>query len=86
MSGWTTPVMILMSVDLPAPFSPSRAWISPGMSASETSSSAWISPNRLETPRISITGLLIADASERSPTLASPCSNMRGSVTIRKQT
>ncbi len=28
--------MILMSVDLPAPFSPTRAWISPPLSSSET--------------------------------------------------
>ena len=26
-SGWTTPAMILISVDLPAPFSPRTAWI-----------------------------------------------------------
>src|ERR1700681_1694114 len=28
-SRWTTPVTALISVDLPAPFSPSKAWISP---------------------------------------------------------
>ena len=27
--GAETPVMILISVDLPAPFSPSRAWMEP---------------------------------------------------------
>src|SRR5579872_5666833 len=39
-SGRYTPVMILTSVDLPAPFSPISAWISPPLSSSETSSSA----------------------------------------------
>ena len=29
LSGWRTPEMILMSVDLPEPFSPTRQWISP---------------------------------------------------------
>jgi hypothetical protein len=29
--------MIFMSVDLPAPFSPSTAWVSPGCTVSETS-------------------------------------------------
>ena len=32
--------MIFISVDLPAPFSPSTAWISPGGTVSETSSLA----------------------------------------------
>ncbi len=49
--------MILISVDLPAPFSPSSAWISPGWSASETSSSACVASNRLATPRISRIGV-----------------------------
>src|SRR3982074_1777355 len=47
--------MILMSVDFPAPFSPSSAWISPASSLRETSSSAWIEPKRFEMPRISRT-------------------------------
>src|ERR1700689_773495 len=34
------PVTILISVDLPAPFSPIRAWISPALRSSETLSSA----------------------------------------------
>ena len=48
--------MILISVDLPAPFSPSSAWISPACRVSETSSSAWVEPKRLLTPRISRIG------------------------------
>src|SRR5437762_7631667 len=35
--------MILMRVDLPAPFSPTRAWTSPARSSNETSRSA-VSP------------------------------------------
>ncbi len=48
--------MILMSVDFPAPFSPSSAWTSPGSKARDTSSRAWVEPNRLLTPWISRTG------------------------------
>ncbi len=34
-SGLWTPEMTLMSVDLPAPFSPTRAWISPAATAKD---------------------------------------------------
>lgn len=40
--------MTLPRVLLPAPFSPMRAWTSPGRKATETSSSAWVMPKRLE--------------------------------------
>ena len=53
LSGWWTPARILTSVLLPAPFSPTSAWTSPGSSSSETSSSACVAPNRLEMPRSS---------------------------------
>ena len=43
-SGWTTPAMILISVDLPAPFSPSTAWMRAGSQAKSTSSSARTPP------------------------------------------
>src|SRR5687767_13172445 len=43
------PVMILMRVDFPAPFSPSSAWTEPGFSVIETSSSAFTPGNDLET-------------------------------------
>ena len=36
-SGLTAPKIIFISVDLPAPFSPSTAWISPGITVSDTS-------------------------------------------------
>src|SRR5258705_9264992 len=39
-SGATAPVMILMRVDFPAPFSPTSAWTSPSRRSKETSSSA----------------------------------------------
>ncbi len=40
-SGWYTPEMILISVDLPQPFSPARQWISPGMIVRSTPLRAW---------------------------------------------
>ena len=44
--GWSAPYMILTRVDLPAPFSPSRAWIRPGRSRTVTRSFAVNSPKR----------------------------------------
>ena len=46
-SGWYRPKSTLMSVDLPAPFSPSRAWISPFLSCRVMSSLALIPGNSL---------------------------------------
>ena len=43
-SGWIVPDATFMSVDLPAPFSPSSAWTSPGSTSSETSVSAATPP------------------------------------------
>ncbi len=40
-SGCSTPVRTLIRVDLPAPFSPSRAWISPFLRVKSTSSRAF---------------------------------------------
>src|SRR5688572_28876719 len=45
-----------MSVDLPAPFSPTRAWISPGRRSNETSSSARTPGKVFVMPRISSRG------------------------------
>ena len=42
--GATTPEMILISVLLPAPFSPITAWIEPAAQASEASDSATVEP------------------------------------------
>src|SRR5690606_779438 len=35
-SAWYTPVRMRISVDLPAPFSPTSAWISPGRQSNDT--------------------------------------------------
>ena len=43
-SGCTTPAMILISVDLPAPFSPSTAWIELRRQAKSTLDSARTPP------------------------------------------
>ena len=49
-SGLSTPAMILISVLLPAPFSPSTAWIEPARPEKSTSLRAWTPPNALPTP------------------------------------
>src|SRR4051812_28944400 len=48
--------MIFMSVLLPAPFSPTRPWISPARSVKSTPRSASTPPNALVMPFISRTG------------------------------
>src|SRR5215218_9675144 len=69
-SGAWAPDRIFRSVDLPAPFSPSRAWISPGPTLKPTSSSASTPGNRL----------LIADIRSRgSVMLGTPSSGQCGS-------
>src|ERR1700739_91709 len=49
-SAACTPAMIFMSVLLPAPFSPTRPWISPGESAKSTPRSASTPPKVLPIP------------------------------------
>src|SRR5882724_12020717 len=56
-SGAQTPEMILISVLLPEPFSPTRQWISPSRRSKSTPSSAWTPPKRL----------LIARSARKSP-------------------
>src|SRR5882724_4427001 len=51
-----TPAMIFISVLLPAPFSPTRPWISPALRAKSTSFRACTPPNVLEIPDISSSG------------------------------
>ena len=46
-----------MRVDLPAPFWPTRAWTSPGMTWIETPSSAMVAPKRFLMLRISRRGM-----------------------------
>src|ERR687898_274133 len=66
------PVMTLMSVDLPAPFSPTRAWTSPPRSSNDTSSSARVAPNRLDIPRMARTGAASASVTGRRPARYTP--------------
>ena len=49
-SGLVTPKMIFINVDLPAPFSPKIAWISPGWITKSTPSFAVSAPYRLVMP------------------------------------
>ena len=49
-SGAKVPAMMFDSVDLPAPFSPSSATTSPGLTSRSIESSACVAPKRLETP------------------------------------
>src|SRR5437879_3647625 len=46
-SGFSAPLKIFMSVDLPAPFSPTRAITSPGMTSNATPRNAWVDPKLL---------------------------------------
>src|SRR5690349_4980417 len=50
------PAMHLMSVDLPAPLSPTRAITSPERATKSTSCRAWTEPKDFETPRSSRRG------------------------------
>ncbi len=50
-SGTTVPLAMPSKVDLPEPFSPRTAWISPARTSSDTLLLAWTGPYRLETPR-----------------------------------
>src|ERR1700751_5409040 len=59
-SGPWTPPRMRISVDLPAPFSPTTAWISPNATSKSTPSSATVAPNRLPTPSALIAGPVIA--------------------------
>ena len=64
--GWM-PAMHLMSVDLPAPLSPTSAMTSPFDTWKSTSNSAWTAPKLFETPTSSRTGVSVTFLSPRSP-------------------
>src|SRR4051812_25495513 len=67
-SGRCTPLRTRTSVDLPAPFSPTSAWISPGMMSKSTWSSARVAPKFLMMPDALAAGVLIgASVSARDP-------------------
>src|SRR5690606_5563813 len=58
-SGVSTPVTSLIRVDLPAPFWPIRAWISPARRLSPAPSRATVAPKRLRRPEAcSTTGFM----------------------------
>src|SRR6516225_6998799 len=59
-SGRWTPPRMRINVDLPAPFSPTTAWISPYATSKSTPSSATVAPNRLVTSSALTAGLVIA--------------------------
>src|SRR5215218_7464954 len=64
-NGWM-PAMHLISVDLPAPLSPTRAMTSPDETWKSTSNSAWTAPKLFETPCSSRTGVSVTcDSSSR---------------------
>ena len=50
-SAWCTPARIFISVDLPAPFSPTRPWTWPARSSRSTSSSTVCPTKRFVRPR-----------------------------------
>ena len=57
-TGWM-PAMHLISVDLPAPLSPTSAMTSPADTWKSTSNSAWTAPKLFETPCSSRTGVSV---------------------------
>ena len=57
-SGRMTPLRILPSVDLPAPFSPTRPWTFPGATEIPTSSRARWRPKDFTTPRAARIGVV----------------------------
>ena len=59
--GWI-PAIDLISVDLPAPLSPTSAMISPGWTTRSTSVSACTEPKCFDTPRSSSVGVPVFDA------------------------
>ncbi len=55
------PLMILMSVDLPAPLAPTIPWMVAGRTCRSTSVRAWVPlPKTLESPRASRIGCMVS--------------------------
>src|SRR2546428_2900730 len=69
--GRSAPATMLMSVDLPAPFSPNRTWTSPDLRSKSTRSSACTPGNHLLTPRRRRRGGAPAPASQAPQTRTS---------------
>ena len=61
------PLRMFISVVLPAPFSPSSAWISPRCSARSTPSRATTSPKRLTMPRMPTMGITTGHPGNTTP-------------------
>src|SRR5919198_1752051 len=55
------PATDLLSVDLPAPLSPTSAITSPSRTSKSTSVNAWTDPNDLEIPRSSRRGVAVTE-------------------------
>ena len=72
-SGAWKPARILISVDLPEPFSPRSPWISPRWIVMSTESSARAPPKVFDSPRSAMTGASPtgADAPEGAPAAGS---------------
>src|SRR5580692_1188911 len=73
-----TPVSSLISVDLPAPFSPTIAWISPFSKIRSTLFSAWVAPNRLSSPLSTRRGAAESAAPDILPPPSCRASSMSG--------
>src|SRR5918994_1167857 len=71
LSGARLPLATLSNVDLPDPFSPSRAWISPARNSIVMSALAWTGPNRFEMPVSAKTGDAPPEADAALPVGAS---------------
>src|SRR5580704_5897466 len=65
-SASRAPVMILMRVDFPAPFSPIKAWTSPARNSNDTSFNACTPANALRIDRAPRTGAVMKSAWRRS--------------------
>ena len=59
MSGRCTPASILTMVDLPAPFSPTSAWIEPDSTRSEPDAHGRTAPKDFVTSRTSSAGAVV---------------------------
>src|ERR1044072_1216395 len=77
--GWTA-AMHFVSVDLPAPLSPTRAMTSPGDTWKSTSNSAWTAPKLFETPCSSSTGVSLTFSLSSSPWPKAPRAPRRGAL------
>src|SRR3954451_16801658 len=84
---------MFINVDLPAPFSPSRPWISPRRSWRSTASLAVSAPKRLVMPRSSRASSAAPDASggvtmcarvRRWPLLLADCVGRRDRVVLQR--